>query len=134
VGEQREPRWLREQRVAAEATRASAAASRKDAGKKHVIISEKYDHKAAAFSSAAVPYPFTSRDAFEGAMRVPLGRETNTDAAFRDMTRPKVLKQAGTTIAPIKFSRAPPQGGKGAAAGATKAAAGRGKGGKGGRN
>ena len=112
AGEQKEPRWLRDQRKAAEAARASAAAKRQDAGKKHVIISEKYDHKAAAFTSQTLPYPFTSRDAFEGAMRVPMGRETNTDAAFRDMTRPKVLKQPGTIIAPIKFTRAPAGAGR----------------------
>ena len=32
------------------------------------------------------------------------GRETNTDASFRDLTRPKVLTKAGALIDPIKMS------------------------------
>ncbi len=58
-------------------------------------------------------------------MRQPLGRETNTDAAFRDMTRPKVLKQPGQTIAPIKFKRAP--AGRGGGEGGGRGKAGRGR-------
>jgi len=39
-------------------------------------------------------------------MRVPLGRDTNTEAAFRDLTRPKVIKQTGAIIAPLQLSKA----------------------------
>lgn len=34
-------------------------------------------------------------------MRVPLGSETNTAAAFRNLTRPSVLKATGHIIAPL---------------------------------
>lgn len=37
-------------------------------------------------------------------MRQPLGRDFNTDAAFRNMTRPEILKTTGTIINPIKLT------------------------------
>jgi U3 small nucleolar RNA-associated protein 14 len=35
----------------------------------------------------------------------PLGRQYNPDAAFRDLTRPAVLKNTGAIIAPIKYTK-----------------------------
>lgn len=43
---------------------------------------------------------------YEGHMRVPLGRETNTEASFRDLTRPAIIKQAGKVIQPLQRNRA----------------------------
>jgi U3 small nucleolar RNA-associated protein 14 len=37
-----------------------------------------------------VPYPFTSREQYERAMRRPVGKEWNTALAVRDQTRPAV--------------------------------------------
>lgn len=54
----------------------------------------------------AVPYPFESREAYERSLRQPLGREYNTEAAFRDLTRPSVIKDAGVVIQPLKYSPA----------------------------
>ena len=39
-------------------------------------------------------------------MRVPLGRDVNTEAAFREMTRPEVIKQTGQIIRPLQMSNA----------------------------
>ena len=36
------------------------------------------------------------------------GRETNTDASFRNLTRPKVLTKAGQLIDPIKMPNQQP--------------------------
>lgn len=38
-------------------------------------------------------------------MRQPLGREFNTDASFRDLTRPAVLTTPGVIIEPVRFSK-----------------------------
>jgi U3 small nucleolar RNA-associated protein 14 len=39
-------------------------------------------------------------------MRAPLGSDVNTDKAFRDLTRPKVLKNAGAVIRPMQKPKA----------------------------
>lgn len=69
-----------------------------------MILSEKWDKKSAKYRASAVPYPFDSRETYERARRQPLGREFNTDAAFRDLTRPAILKDAGVVIQPLRFS------------------------------
>jgi len=38
-------------------------------------------------------------------MRTPLGLDVNTDKSFRDLTRPKVLKNAGAVIRPMEFPK-----------------------------
>jgi Utp14 protein len=43
---------------------------------------------------------------YEKTMRVPLGRDVNTEAAFREMTRPEVIKQTGQIIRPLQLSKA----------------------------
>jgi U3 small nucleolar RNA-associated protein 14 len=43
---------------------------------------------------------------YEKSMRNPLGRDTNTEAAFREMTRPEVIKQTGQIIQPLQISNA----------------------------
>ena len=47
-----------------------------------------------------MPYPFTSREAYERSMRAPIGPEYNTDEAFRNLTRPAVslLGLEGCTV------------------------------------
>ena len=76
-----------------------------------MVISEKFDKKAAGFNVEHLPHGFDSKDVYEGSMRAPLGSDVNTDRAFRDLTRPKVLKNAGAVIRPTAF----PKGKKGAA-------------------
>jgi hypothetical protein len=39
-------------------------------------------------------------------LRVPLGTETNTAAAFRELTRPQVMKETGRIIAPLRKTTA----------------------------
>ena len=45
-------------------------------------------------------------------MRNPLGREYNTDSAFRDLTRPAVLTNPGEIIEPIRLAQSGHGGGK----------------------
>jgi len=104
--QQREPRWMRDARAKAAAERKAAASARADAGKAHVVISEKWDKKASKYFTPTVPYPFATKELYEKAIRAPLGRDTNPDRAFRDLTRPAVLKSTGVVIEPIRFSAA----------------------------
>ena len=61
--------------------RQEAIAKRKDAKLAHVVISERYDKKAARYGTPSVP--FGAKDVYERSMRQPLGREFNTDSSFR---------------------------------------------------
>lgn len=42
---------------------------------------------------------------YERSMRMPLGRDVNTEAAFREMTRPEVIKQTGQIIQPLQLTQ-----------------------------
>ncbi|KAG2423906.1 hypothetical protein HXX76_014959 [Chlamydomonas incerta] len=104
--QQRNPKWMQAAKDRAAKQRADAAAGRRDAGMKYVVVSEKWDKKAAKYTAPAAPFPFTSPEAYERSLRQPLGREYNPDQAFRDLTRPAIIKQAGVTINPLRFSEA----------------------------
>jgi len=67
--------------------------SRKDAGKSHVIISEKKDKKAEKYLVGDLPFPYTSKAQFERRMEVPLGMEWNTRKGFQRGTMPRVTKR-----------------------------------------
>lgn len=43
-----------------------------DAKKPHVMISERMEKSADTYNVVSVPFPYTSREAYEGAMRMPL--------------------------------------------------------------
>lgn len=75
---------------------------RSDAHLKHVIINQNEDKKSEMYRIQGVPYPFTSREQYERAMRQPLGREWNATQSFHDLTRPEVKTRLGTIIDPIK--------------------------------
>ncbi|EGZ27017.1 hypothetical protein PHYSODRAFT_553738 [Phytophthora sojae] len=82
-----------------------ALAGRKDARMDKVLINEKKDKKAAKFTVKDVPYPFTSREEYEAAMRNPLGSDWNTSQVTNVLTAPKIMKRAGTAIAPLVLSK-----------------------------
>ncbi|KAG6612692.1 putative U3 small nucleolar RNA-associated protein [Phytophthora cinnamomi] len=82
-----------------------ALAGRKDARLEKVLINEKKDKKAAKFTVKDVPYPFTSREEYEAAMRNPLGSDWNTSQVTNVLTAPKIMKRAGTAIAPLVLSK-----------------------------
>ncbi|CAM6099546.1 unnamed protein product [Calypogeia fissa] len=100
-----QPAWLLKEQELVKTKRENALSKRKDAQMKHVIISEKLDKKAAKYTAPSVPFPFSSREVFERSIRQPIGRDFNTDKAFRDMTRPAVIKSAGVIIDPITLDK-----------------------------
>ncbi|KAG9124690.1 hypothetical protein FRC07_010612 [Ceratobasidium sp. 392] len=78
------------------------ASKRADAGKSHVIISEKKDKKAAKYLVKDLPYPYTSKEQFARSMATPIGTEWNTRVAHQRATLPKVVKKMGTVIDPLE--------------------------------
>lgn len=50
---------------------------------KNVVISEKFDKKAAQFHVESVPFGYSNKEVYEASLRQPLGRDFNTDASFR---------------------------------------------------
>ena len=84
---------------------AAAAAKRQDAALRNVIISEKRDKKAAKFTVAGVPFPFTSREQYERSVRAPLGGEWNTARSQAALTQPRVTTVRGAAIEPVAPSK-----------------------------
>lgn len=111
AGEGTKPtKWQMERKANAEKvvleSTAKILAARKDAKLKHVLISEKRDKKATKFMCAAVPYPFTSRQQYELAMRNPLGSDWNTARSAQKLSQPKIMTRAGTIINPLELTEA----------------------------
>ena len=55
---------------------------RSDSHLEHVIINQKAEARERALRVEGVPFPFTSREQYERAMRKPLGREWNSKSSF----------------------------------------------------
>lgn len=87
------------------ATKKQVLASRKDSKMDKVLINEKKDKRAAKFTVQDVPYPFTSREEYEMAMRNPLGSDWNTPSATNTLTAPKVITRAGKSINPLQLTK-----------------------------
>ncbi|CAE6435881.1 unnamed protein product [Rhizoctonia solani] len=78
------------------------ASKRTDAGKMHIIISEKKDKKAAKYLVKDLPYPYTSKEQFARSMATPIGTEWNTRVAHQRAVLPRVVKKMGTVIDPLE--------------------------------
>jgi U3 small nucleolar RNA-associated protein 14 len=76
--------------------------TRADYNKKHIIISEKKDKKAAKYMVTDLPYPYSSQAQYEKAMERPLGVQWNTRTAFQRATLPRVVKKPGVVITPLE--------------------------------
>ncbi|EQC27885.1 hypothetical protein SDRG_14306 [Saprolegnia diclina VS20] len=92
---------LEQAKAVAAAAKLAALSKRKDAKLSRVLINEKKDKKAAKFMVASVPYPFTSREQYELAMRNPLGADWNTTKSANALTAPEVMLRAGQIIQPL---------------------------------
>ena len=105
AGDQKTPKWMKDAEKKAKAEKAKALKSRRDAKLKHVVISEKFDKKAAQFNVESLPHGFASKATYEGTMRQPLGLDSNTHGMFKKMNQPKVLKATGSIIKPFKIPK-----------------------------
>lgn len=72
--------------------------ARKDAGKDHIIITERKDEKASKYQIKGLPYPYTSEAQFEKLLETPIGREWNTQTFFRKNTLPRILTKVCLSI------------------------------------
>ena len=105
ASEQRTPKWMQDAEKKAKAERAKALKNRRDAKLKHVVISEKFDKKAAQFNVESLPHGYASKATYEGSMRQPLGPDVNTSGMFSKLNAPKVLKPTGSIIKPLKLPK-----------------------------
>ena len=48
-----------------------------------------------------MPFPFKTTEGFEKSIRAPVGRTWNTENAFRQLTKPKVVTKRGAYIKPM---------------------------------
>ena len=83
--------------------------SRADYKKKHVIISERRDKKAAKYLVNELPFPYTSHAQYARSMDVPIGVEWNTRVGFQRGTLPRVVKKVSRLVSiVIRISRSCP--------------------------
>ncbi|XP_008784750.2 uncharacterized protein C57A7.06 [Phoenix dactylifera] len=102
------PSWMIEEHNNAKRKREEALKKRKDAKLKHVIISEKTDKKAEKLLAKNLPRPYTSKEAYEQSIRMPIGPDYNPAISVRALNRPEVVKRAGIIIKPIQFEEVDP--------------------------
>lgn len=79
-----------------------APKDRKDAKLKHVIINQKRQRGTTGFMATSLPFPFTNRQEYERAMRMPLGKEWNVKEVFQGNTKPRVLVKPNAIIKPME--------------------------------
>ncbi|CAM9541141.1 unnamed protein product, partial [Phaeothamnion confervicola] len=89
---------------AAEAADAAKRA-RKDSRLPAVMLNERRQKRSAKFKIAEVPYPFTSSEQYERAMRQPIGPDWNTVPSVKAMTRRSVVTRPGHIIQPLKLAK-----------------------------
>lgn len=51
-----------------------------------------------------VPYPFKNAEEYAASLKTPVGREWNTENAFKTLTKPKIVTKLGTIIDPLDSS------------------------------
>jgi U3 small nucleolar RNA-associated protein 14 len=76
---------------------------RKDSKLKHVIINEKRMKKSIQYLVPQVPHGFENRDQYERTIRMPIGKEWNTQNVYLEKIAPRIQKKLGHAIQPIKF-------------------------------
>ena len=56
------------------------------------------------FQVNELPYPFVNSEQFEKSIRAPLGKTWNTETAYRELVKPKVVTRLGKIITPMDKS------------------------------
>ncbi|KAK9461831.1 small-subunit processome [Lipomyces oligophaga] len=77
------------------------AKDRKDAKLKKVIINERTLKKSAKYMTGQVPYPYETKEQYERAMKLPMGKEWSTQSTIQQLTKPKVIVKPGIVVEPI---------------------------------
>ncbi|KAF3331944.1 U3 small nucleolar RNA-associated protein 14 [Carex littledalei] len=92
------PDWMVREHEEKKRKREEALKKRKDA---------KFDH-AEKLMATSLPFPFTSKDAYEGSMRMPIGPDFNPASAISALNRPEIVKKPGLIIKPIQYEEVDP--------------------------
>jgi U3 small nucleolar RNA-associated protein 14 len=76
-------------------------------GLSHVIVSTKQANKAAVakYLVERVPYPFTSHEQYERALRTAVGPDWNTPSVFAKAIKPAVLVRRGAIVDPVSWKK-----------------------------
>ena len=100
------PTWVSEAAARAKKRKDTYLKNRADARMSHAIITERADKKLGEMQVSQVPYGYgNSAQVYDAVMRQPLGRDWNSDASFRNFTRPAVLTKKGVAIQPLKVGQ-----------------------------
>ena len=91
------------QRIIVKSIPGIEAQKRKDSKLKHVIINEKRLKKSIQYLVPQVPHGFENRDQYERTIRMPIGKEWNTQNVYLEKIAPRIHKKLGQAIQPIKF-------------------------------
>jgi U3 small nucleolar RNA-associated protein 14 len=75
---------------------------RKDKNLAHVVINEKRMKLAKPLMTAAVPFPYATKEQYERSLQMPVGKEWATRSTFQRTTMPKVVIKQGAVIAPMQ--------------------------------
>ncbi|KAJ4747775.1 U3 small nucleolar RNA-associated protein 14 [Rhynchospora pubera] len=102
------PDWMVREHEEKKRKRGEALKKRKDAKFDHVIISETINRKAEKLMATSLPFPFTSKEAYEGNMRMPIGPDFNPASALSALNRPEIIKKPGLIIQPIEYEEVDP--------------------------
>nr|CDS22595.1 U3 small nucleolar RNA associated protein 14 [Echinococcus granulosus] len=74
---------------------------RRDFGRAKVIIKERVNEELRKHLVKTIPFPYAKPEQYEQALAQPICREWTTEAAHRELTKPKVILKAGRVIKPI---------------------------------
>ncbi|OQU92618.1 hypothetical protein SORBI_3001G376900 [Sorghum bicolor] len=102
------PSWMIKEHEVAKRNRQEALKRRKDSKLKHVIISEHVDKKVEKYLARNLPFPFTSKDAYEQSIRMPIGPDFNPAISVSALNRPAIVKKPGIIIKPIQYEEVNP--------------------------
>ncbi|CAD6341639.1 unnamed protein product [Miscanthus lutarioriparius] len=102
------PSWMIKEHEVAKRNRQEALKRRKDSKLKHVIISEHVDKKVEKYLARNLPFPFTSKDAYEQSIRMPIGPDFNPVISVSALNRPAIVKKPGVIIKPIQYEEVNP--------------------------
>ncbi|KAK9453831.1 small-subunit processome [Dipodascopsis uninucleata] len=90
------------QRRIVEKIKGIAPEKRQDSKLKNVIINEKTAKKSAKYTAGHIPFPYESREQYERALRMPIGKEWTTQTTTQKLTKPRIIIKPGVVIDPLK--------------------------------
>ncbi|KAK3147283.1 hypothetical protein QOZ80_3BG0280460 [Eleusine coracana subsp. coracana] len=102
------PSWMVKEHETAKRNREEALKRRKDSKLKHVIISEQVDKKTEKLLPRHLPFPYTSKEAYEQSIRMPIGPDYNPAISVSALNRPAIVKKPGVVIKPIQYEEVNP--------------------------